>query len=123
MAFCESCGTQMADGAAFCPQCGKAAGQAGATGTSSPPAPALPASYGSGKVQMKKVAANVLIALFVLLIVSASSQAGKTHIKAGGPGDVAGALGELTGYLLLFVGMFYSARWRMKLSGHNYKVG
>lgn len=28
MAFCANCGTQMADGAAFCPSCGKATGQA-----------------------------------------------------------------------------------------------
>ena len=28
MAFCSACGTQMADNAAFCPKCGKAAGQA-----------------------------------------------------------------------------------------------
>src|ERR1700722_14502846 len=28
MAFCANCGTQMADGTAFCPSCGKAAGQA-----------------------------------------------------------------------------------------------
>ncbi len=27
MAFCASCGTQMADNAAFCPNCGKAASQ------------------------------------------------------------------------------------------------
>jgi|SRR5580692_1408471 uncharacterized membrane protein len=28
MAFCANCGTQMADGTAFCPSCGKATGQA-----------------------------------------------------------------------------------------------
>ena len=28
MAFCSACGTQMADNAAFCPKCGKAAGEA-----------------------------------------------------------------------------------------------
>ncbi len=69
---------------------------------------------------MKKFCASALIALFVLLIISASSQAGKTHHQ---PGDVAGALGALTGYLSLFVGLFLSARWRMRLSGHTYKVG
>ena len=69
---------------------------------------------------MKRVTADALIALFVLLIVGASSQAGRTHIE---PGDVAGALGVLTVYLLLFVGLFYSGRWRMKLSGHNHRVG
>src|ERR1017187_6872759 len=34
MAFCASCGTQMADNAAFCPNCGKAAGQASGAGAS-----------------------------------------------------------------------------------------
>jgi uncharacterized membrane protein len=49
MAFCASCGTQMADNAAFCPSCGKAAGQASGAGASAPPppTPAPPASYGS----------------------------------------------------------------------------
>ncbi|HZL66621.1 MAG TPA: zinc-ribbon domain-containing protein [Candidatus Limnocylindrales bacterium] len=49
MAFCASCGTQMADNAAFCPNCGKAASQASGTGASAPPppTPAPPASYGS----------------------------------------------------------------------------
>jgi uncharacterized membrane protein len=30
MAFCANCGTQMADNAAYCPSCGKAAGQVNA---------------------------------------------------------------------------------------------
>jgi uncharacterized membrane protein len=34
MAFCSACGTQMADNAAFCPKCGKTAGEA----SSAPPA-------------------------------------------------------------------------------------
>jgi uncharacterized membrane protein len=45
MAFCASCGTQMADNAAFCPNCGKAAGQAAGAGASSAPAPAPSAGY------------------------------------------------------------------------------
>ncbi len=45
MAFCASCGTQMADNAAFCPNCGKAAGQAGGAGVSNAPAPAPSAGY------------------------------------------------------------------------------
>jgi len=44
MAFCSACGTQMADNAAFCPKCGKAAAQASAQGTSSAPPPAPPAA-------------------------------------------------------------------------------
>ena len=44
MAFCSGCGTQMADNAAFCPKCGKAAAQAGAEGTYSAPPPVPPAA-------------------------------------------------------------------------------
>ncbi len=40
MAFCSACGTQMAENAAFCPKCGKAAAQTGAEGTYSAPPPA-----------------------------------------------------------------------------------
>lgn len=36
--YCSSCGTQMADNAAFCPSCGKAA-VAGSTGAAPAPAP------------------------------------------------------------------------------------
>ncbi len=43
MAFCASCGTQMADNAAFCPNCGKAASSASGAGAS--PAPAPSAGY------------------------------------------------------------------------------
>lgn len=43
MAFCANCGTQIADNAAFCPGCGKAAGQAaGATAVAAQPAPQAP---------------------------------------------------------------------------------
>ncbi len=49
MAFCSACGTQMADNAAFCPHCGKAAEQAGSAQVYAPPpdssgtaAPAMP---------------------------------------------------------------------------------
>jgi len=69
---------------------------------------------------MKKLCANLLVALLVLMIISASGQAGKTHRQ---PGDIAGAMGALIAYLLLFVGLYYSARWRIKLSGHTYKLG
>ena len=69
---------------------------------------------------MKKIFASVLVALFVLMIAGAANQAYKTHRQ---PGDVAGAIGALTGYLLLWVGLYYSVRWRIQLSGHTYKVG
>jgi uncharacterized membrane protein len=48
MAFCASCGTQMADNAAFCPKCGKAAGQASGVGASPAPAPAPPSAPPAG---------------------------------------------------------------------------
>jgi uncharacterized membrane protein len=51
MAFCANCGSQIADGVAFCPSCGKATGQAPApTAAASvppplpPPVPAAPAA-------------------------------------------------------------------------------
>jgi uncharacterized membrane protein len=46
MAFCASCGTQIADNAAFCPNCGKAAGHTSGAGASSAPAPAPAPSAG-----------------------------------------------------------------------------
>jgi uncharacterized membrane protein len=39
MAFCASCGTQLADNAGFCPNCGKAAGSASGAVASNAPAP------------------------------------------------------------------------------------
>ena len=67
----------------------------------------------------KKLAADALITVFVLMIILVSSRT-ETSVQ---PGDVAGALGRLTAFLLLLVGLFLSARWRIKLSGHNHKVG
>jgi hypothetical protein len=40
MAFCAFCGGQMADGVAFCPNCGKAVSQGRSTGGSAAPVPA-----------------------------------------------------------------------------------
>ena len=40
MAFCSSCGSQVADGTAFCPSCGKPAGAAAGTGAAAAVAPA-----------------------------------------------------------------------------------
>ena len=67
---------------------------------------------------MKKSLANLLVAFFVLFIIGGSTTARNIQ-----PGDVGGALAILVTYILLFVGLFYSARWRVKLAGHNYKVG
>lgn len=40
MAFCSSCGVQLADNAGFCASCGKPVAQAGPTGTAAAPAAA-----------------------------------------------------------------------------------
>src|SRR5271157_6057816 len=69
MAFCSACGTQMADNAAFCPHCGKAAGQAGAAGTpaASPPGPT--GSYGTTSAPATPIAENVagMLAYFTII--------------------------------------------------------
>jgi len=69
MAFCSACGTQMADNAAFCPQCGKAAGQADANGTSSPQPPAPIGSYGTTGAPATPMAENVagMLAYFTII--------------------------------------------------------
>lgn len=69
---------------------------------------------------MKKTLAIILIILFVLMIIGETSQAGKTHAQAG---DIGGAVVDIVFMVLLFAGLFYSARWSIKLSGHTYKVG
>jgi hypothetical protein len=70
---------------------------------------------------MKKTLAIILIVLFTLMIMGRSNQVGKTpHLQQG---DVAGFIGEIVGYVLLYVGLYYSTKWLMKLSGHTYKVG
>lgn len=50
MAFCGSCGTQVAEGTTFCPSCGKpvAAAAAGGAATAAAPAAAAPAAASSG---------------------------------------------------------------------------
>jgi uncharacterized membrane protein len=70
MAFCAYCGTQMADSAAFCPNCGKAAGQASGGGASvAPPTPAPPASYGNTSAPAAPIAENVagMLAYFTII--------------------------------------------------------
>jgi uncharacterized membrane protein len=69
MAFCSACGTQMAENAAFCPSCGKAAAQAGAAGTASTPPPAPPASYGTTAGAATPMAENVagMLAYFTII--------------------------------------------------------
>jgi uncharacterized membrane protein len=71
MAFCASCGTQMADNAAFCPSCGKAAGQVSGAGASAPPppTPAPPASYGSTGAPSAPMEENIagMLAYFTII--------------------------------------------------------
>src|SRR5271170_7849376 len=141
--FCVKCGAENPPEAAFCHKCGRpsysptltsperpncvTASVAGVHVPQSAPPPISPIRSAHKREMgywwryvLRRPLANILVALFVLMIISASSQAGKTHLK---PGDTAGAIGGLTGYLLLFVGLYYSARWSIKLSGHTHKVG
>jgi uncharacterized membrane protein len=60
MAFCASCGAQMADNAAFCPSCGKAAGQATGAGASVPPQPATYAGTGVASMPLQENIAGML---------------------------------------------------------------
>ena len=69
---------------------------------------------------MRKTLATILIILLTFMIIAVTSQAGKAPRRQG---DVAGAIGELVGMLLWFVGLFYSIRWNIKLHGHTYKLG
>ncbi len=67
MAFCGSCGTQIADNAAFCPNCGKAAAAAG--GGTSAPQPAPAASYNTAAPAAAPLAENVagMLAYFTII--------------------------------------------------------
>jgi hypothetical protein len=68
---------------------------------------------------MKKICANLLVALFVLMIIGAASRAG----IVGPAANTSETLGRITGALLMVAGLYYSAKWSLKLSGHTYKVG
>jgi hypothetical protein len=68
---------------------------------------------------MKKICANLLVALFVLMIIGAASRAG----IVGPAANLSDTLGRITGVLLMVAGLYYSARWSLKLSGRTYKVG
>jgi uncharacterized membrane protein len=75
MAFCANCGSQVADGVAFCPNCGKASGAAagGATAgaaaaaqpTPQPPPPAYPNSTASAAPLEENIAG--MLAYFTII--------------------------------------------------------
>lgn len=67
MAFCASCGTQMADNAAFCPNCGKAAGSTAGEGASASPTP--PDSYGTTSPSAMPLEENIagMLAYFTFI--------------------------------------------------------
>ncbi len=70
MAFCASCGAQMTDNAAFCPNCGKAAAPATAAAASVPaPAPAQPAGYASAGASAMPLEENIagMLAYFTII--------------------------------------------------------
>ena len=63
MAFCANCGTQVTDGVAFCPNCGKAAATAGAGSAAAPataPAPAVGAASTASTGQLAENVAGML---------------------------------------------------------------
>jgi hypothetical protein len=68
---------------------------------------------------MKKICANLLVVPFVLMIVGSASRAG----IVGPATNFSETLGRITGVLLMVAGLYYSAKWSLKLSGHTYKVG
>jgi uncharacterized membrane protein len=68
MAFCAACGTQLAEGAAFCPKCGHASAQA--TGAAISAAPPPPPVVSSGPVvSSEPIAENVagMLAYFTII--------------------------------------------------------
>ena len=69
MAFCASCGTQLANNAAFCPNCGSAAGQTGGVVSAPPSTPAPPASYGSTAAPAAPMEENIagMLAYFTII--------------------------------------------------------
>jgi uncharacterized membrane protein len=72
MAFCANCGTQMADGAAFCPSCGKAAGQAtpgAAVAAQAPPPPQAPPVAANTAATAAPLAENIagMLAYFTII--------------------------------------------------------
>ena len=68
MAFCSACGTQMADGAAFCPKCGKASAQTAGAGAAPAPTPA-PMVTSAPAVSSEPIAENVagMLAYFTIV--------------------------------------------------------
>jgi hypothetical protein len=68
---------------------------------------------------VKKFCADLLIAFFIFGTVGGSAQAAMMQT----PGDVYEVAGRLTGFALLVAGLYFSVRWRIKLSGHDYRVG
>ena len=69
MAFCSACGTQIADDAAFCPKCGKAAATSGASGIPSAPLPTPTGTYGATGAPATPMAENVagMLAYFTII--------------------------------------------------------
>jgi uncharacterized membrane protein len=65
----------------------------------------------------KKLVASALIVLFVLIAIGASGA------KLPPAKSTAERIGQLTGYVLILLGLFFSTRWRLKLAGRTYKVG
>jgi uncharacterized membrane protein len=66
--FCSKCGTQTADSAAFCPNCGAALGQSNPAASAAPPPPPPSANYNNPSASSAPLEENVAGALAYLVI-------------------------------------------------------
>ena len=67
---------------------------------------------------MKKLCADLLIAFFVFGTVGGSPNDEDSNTRRR-----IRSRGSPSGFALLVVGLYFSVRWRIKLSGHDYRVG
>ena len=80
--------------------------------------------------RMKKTLATVLIVFFVMILVTGITREIRVVGQQGSHAYTAEALDRLVGLyyelaalLPVLMGLYYSTRWLMKLSGHSYKLG
>jgi uncharacterized membrane protein len=68
MAFCAACGTQMAEGSAACPKCGKAAAQSVGGGAAAAPAPVASSGALADNVASGLAYITIIPAIVFLLV-------------------------------------------------------
>lgn len=69
---------------------------------------------------MKKTVGTILIIILSFWIIGIATRGGSVQPASR---DRTGAVTGIIFVALLMVGLFFSVRWRMKLSGHHYKLG